>query len=423
MTRLTARADRRLVRPNHRSHRYVLVEVTAPGATTARERTPVNLAFVLDRSGSMSGGKLALAKAAVGDALARLDDRDRFSVIVYDDVVDVVVESTAATGEAKHNAMGRLAAIEPRGSTNLSDGWLRGCEQVALHATESGVDRVLLLTDGLANKGITDATTLAGHARELRTRGVVTSTFGVGTDFDEHLLQAMADAGGGHFYYIADAAAIRDHIASEVGETLEVTARDTSLEVLAGEGVEVETISPHQVTSRGSRSIVTIGDLVADQVLEVVLRLTFPYGHLGQETGLIVAINDRDGAFEAARVGDARLTWTWADDAANDGQPRDTDVDRAVARQFTARAQQEAVLLNRRGDYGGAQHVLSGTARRISGYARGDASMLAMSAQLVMESREAAAPMDPVMLKKMHFEGANMARSRDVLGRSLKKPR
>ncbi len=310
MTRLTARADRRLIRPTDRSHRFVLVELTAPSATRRRERTPVNLAFVLDRSGSMSGAKLDLAKQAVEEALARLDDRDRFSIVVYDDQIDVVVESTPASAEARRNAIDRLSGIDARGSTNLADGWFRGCEQVAKHLSTQGIDRVLLLTDGLANIGMTDRDELAHHAGELRARGVSTTTFGVGNDFDEALLQAMSDAGGGHFYYIADAAQIRDHIASEVGETLEVVARDAKLEVLAGEGIEVEAISPQRVDSRGVRSVVALGDLVADQLVEVVLRLTFPYGRLGQETGIIVRALDGEGAFEAASVRDARLTWT-----------------------------------------------------------------------------------------------------------------
>ena len=420
MTRLTARADRPLIRPNHRSHRFVLIELTAPPATQRRERAPVNLAFVLDRSGSMSGMKLELAKQAAEEALARLDDRDRFSIVVYDDAIDVVVESTPASAEARRNAIDRLPQVDARGSTNLAEGWFRGCEQVATHLSSDGIDRVLLLTDGLANQGITDASGLARHAAELRARGVSTTTFGVGNDFDEALLQAMSDAGGGHFYYIADAAQIRDHIASEVGETLEVAARKAELEVLAGEGIAIETISPHGLTGHGTRSIVGLGDLVADQAVDVVLRLTFPYGQLGRDTGLIVRALDRQGGFGSAGVRDARLTWTWADDQANDTQPRDIDVDRAVARHFAARARQEAVARNRAGDFESARRVLEGTAKRIRKYAGRDADLRALVAELEREMARFAAPMQARLLKEVHFASANVARSRDVLGRACR---
>ena len=255
-TTLSVRPDRRLIRPNAHSKRFLLARIAAPRATTERARPPVNLAIVLDRSGSMSGEKLRVAKLAVEEAIERLQPDDRFSVVVYDDKVDVVIESTTASGESRRGAIERLRTVEARGSTNLGEGWLRGCEQVAGHLAELGVNRCLLLTDGLANVGITDADELGHHAAELRARGVSTSTFGVGNDFDEHLLQALADAGGGHFYYIADAPQIRDAITSEVGETLEVVARDVQLEITARDDIRIEPISPYPATTRANRTTV-----------------------------------------------------------------------------------------------------------------------------------------------------------------------
>ena len=79
----------------------------------------------------MSGDKLRVARQAVEEAIGRLQPDDRFSVVVYDDNVDVVIESTPASAEARRGAIERLRTIEARGSTNLGEGWLRGCEQVA----------------------------------------------------------------------------------------------------------------------------------------------------------------------------------------------------------------------------------------------------------------------------------------------------
>ena len=99
-----------------------------------------------------------------------------------------------------------LRTIDARGMTDLGGGWLRGCEMVASELLDLGVNRTLLLTDGLANQGITTLEELEHHAAQLRKRGVSTSTFGVGDSFNEVLLQAMAQAGGGQFYDIASAA-------------------------------------------------------------------------------------------------------------------------------------------------------------------------------------------------------------------------
>jgi Ca-activated chloride channel homolog len=417
----TVRQDRRYIRATSHSERFVLGRIVAPRATGERHRAPVNLAIVLDRSGSMSGAKLGIAKQAVEEAIARLEADDRFSVVVYDDVVDVVIESTRASAEARRGAVDRLRSIEARGSTNLSDGWLRGCEQVAAHLSESGVNRCLLLTDGLANVGITDSGELAAHAAALRARGVSTTTFGVGNDFDERLLQDLADAGGGHFYYIADAPQIRDAITSEVGETLEIVARDVALEVTARDEIRVEPLSPYTVTGRGGRTVVAIGDLGSEQVVEVVLRLRFPYGDLGREAGAIVTLTDRDGVFGTGDDEPARLTWTYADHQANDAQARDPEVDRAVARLFAARARQEAVLRNRSGDFVRARSAISSVAERISSYAGRDPELRELVRTLEAEQGVFALPMAEASRKSHHFASANQARSRDASGHAMKR--
>jgi Ca-activated chloride channel family protein len=320
-------------------------------------------------------------------------------------------------------AVDRLRSIDARGSTNLGEGWLRGAEQVArAQAAASGpsVNRVLVLTDGLANLGMTDPAELTRHATELRVRGIATTTFGVGEDFDESLLQSMADAGGGHFYFIADTAQIVDQIASEVGELLEVVARDATIEVTApdGMGVAVDSLSRFAVEARGNRWLVRVGDLIAEQRLEVVLRVRFGYGGIGQAVGILVGVSDRDGTLVAAGFAPVPVGWQYADDKTNDAQPRDRSVDRLVARLFAARARQEAVQLNRRGSYDAARHSVRSVARRIAAYAAGDAELGGLVAELAVDEQRWAAPA-PEMTRKVAFAAANYTmRSRDPEGRA-----
>ncbi|MGH2408201.1 MAG: vWA domain-containing protein [Candidatus Limnocylindrales bacterium] len=419
---LNVRTDRRLIRALHRSSRFVLGEITAPLTTRQNSndgRLPVNLAFVLDRSGSMGGDKIRLAKQAVNEALDRLHPDDRFSVVVYDDHIDVVMPTSAATTEARREALERLARIEARGSTDLGGGWLRGCEQVALALSEEGVNRCLLLTDGLANVGMKDPDELARHADELRARGVSTSTFGVGADFDERLLQSMASAGGGNFYYIADAAAIRDHITSEVGESLDIVARGVVLEVTAPRGVRVEALSPYPTRQHGGWTEIEIGNLTSDQQLQVVLRLTFPFGQEGEGQVALLSLADRDAVLQA----DGKVRWDYADDAGNDNQDRNREVDRAVAQIFAARARQQAVQLNRAGDYEGARLAMAATAKRIKGYAGNDVELKKFALDLSTEGQEMAAPMPEPSRKVMFASSSYVLRSRSLSGEAVKSPR
>jgi Ca-activated chloride channel family protein len=418
---LTVRTDRTLVRSTHRSERFVLVELTAPPRTTDARREPVNVAFVLDRSGSMSGRKIELARKAVEVAIDRLLPEDRFAVVAYDDRIDVVVESTPASREAKDGALARIRSIDARGSTDLGGGWLRGAEQVARqleHAKGGGVHRVLLLTDGLANQGMTDPAELTRHAAELRARGVSTTTFGVGEDFDERLLAGMADAGGGHFYFMERPEQIPDLIASEVGELIEIVARDATLEVTATDGLEIEPLSPFPMERRGNRTAILLGDLVAEQRLEAIVRIRCGYGTLGSEVGVLVGVTDRDGALAAAGLAPIALAWRYADDATNDAQPRDRSVDRRVAALFAARARQEAIGLNRAGSYTAAVAQLRAVARRIEGYAGSDAELRELAHGLSEDEQRWAAPA-PEATRKAAFADASYAlRSRGPEGRA-----
>ena len=423
---LRVRSDRRYIRAHGRSERFLLVDVVAPTVAPdpSRRRPPVNLGFVLDRSGSMGGqNKIGLAKQAVLEAIHRLEAPDRFAAVVYDNEIDVVLESVLASPEAKQLAGDRLRSVGARGSTDLHGGWLTGCDQVAGHLQPEGVNRVLLLTDGLANVGVTDRDELIRRAYDLRRRGVTTSTFGVGTDFDEALLQGMADSGGGHFYFIGDVNQMRDHITSEVGETLEVVAREVVLELTLPDSVRVEALSPFRLEQRGGRVLVYLGDMVSGQVLSIVLKLTFDFGEVGREIGTLVRVADRDRAFERARpaLDAVTVAWAYADHGTNDAQSRDRDVDRVVARLYAERAKQTAVRLNREGRYDEAGRELEGVRQRVAAYAGSDPALQAIVSELVMDAPVYAAAMPEMDRKTRHYASSNLARMRTVDGKSIKR--
>ena len=164
-----------------------------------------------------------------------------------------------------------------------------------------------------------------------------------------------------------------------------------------------------------------LGDLVADQVQDVVLRLTFPFGQLGRETGIIVGISDREGVFAAAGVRDARAV---VDLGRGRGERwpaarRRTSIApwRASSPRGPART---AVLRNRVGDYAAARHALEATAKRIKGYAARDAVLREVADSLESESLQAAAPMSARLAKEMYSDSYYEARQRDPMGRSRK---
>lgn len=258
-----------------------------------------------------------------------------------------------------------------------------------------------------------------GHAAELRKRGVLTSTFGVGADFDEVLLQKMADGGGGHSYYIQNALQIPDFLASELGETLEVVARGASLRLTLPPDVTAEPLNPYTWDRSGDTVAIALGDLVSGQELSLVLEFRFPAGESGRKLSVGFALADSKGALDFPPV---TLDWTFADHASNDRQARDRTVDAAVAEIFAARARQEALEQNRRGDYDAARLTLSRTAARIRRYAGNDAILNDIAMRVAADSREYAMSMSKLRMKTRFYEAQYALRDRDTEGKS-KKPR
>ena len=388
----SVRADRRLIRAGARSRRFVGVEIEAPEAPPRPGRLPVNLAFVLDRSGSMAGGKIEKAREAVIHGIRALRPEDRFAVVAYDDKVEIVVPSTAATAEARAAAEQKVARIDDRGSTDLCAGWLCGCEEIGLHLGDEAVGRCLLLTDGLANAGVTDPDEIVRRVSALRSRRIATSAFGLGADFDEFLLSRMAEAGGGNFHFIEGAAQIPDFIAGEVGEALAITVRDAVLVVEAGEGATVESLNDFPCARQGEAWKIELGSLFGGQSLDPVLQITFPTGERGAVREVRVRLEDRDGALGRP---EESLGFTWAGHAENDRQERDRSVERRVAFLFAARAEREALRLNRERDFAGARRVLERCIEGIRAHAGGDPETLAVARDLQDKVRDVRRPHGP----------------------------
>lgn len=398
-TKLTLRADRSLIRADAESRRFISVELRAPDAPPRASRLPVNLAFVIDRSGSMHGAKIGHAREAVIAGIRSLRETDRFSVVAFDDDVERVVPATPATAEAREAAVAAVQRVHSRGSTDLHAGWQRGCEQVAESLASDAVGRCLLLTDGLANRGETDPDEIVRQCAGWRDRRVVTTTLGLGEGFDEDLLRRMSDAGGGNFQFIESAAQIVDFMASEVGEALATTVRECVLVVDAGEGAVVESLNDFPCRREAGAWRVAIGSLFGGQLVTPVLRITFPQGAPGDSREVRVRAEDLDGALGGAA---ASTRFTWAGHAENDAQPRDRVVDRRVAALYAARAERAGHALNRKGGYELARQAVEACAARIRQYAGDDAELLAIVADLGCKARQYGRRMDPLTSKRFY---------------------
>ncbi|MEQ1581757.1 MAG: VWA domain-containing protein [Steroidobacteraceae bacterium] len=197
----------------------------------AGERPAANLVFLIDVSGSMqSPDKLPLLKNAFRLLTQQLSHRDRVSMVVYAGASGVVLEPTA--GDHKQRILDALGQLEAGGSTNGADG-IRLAYRLARDARiKGGINRVILATDGDFNVGTTNFESLIDLAEHERTTGVALTTLGFGTgNYNEKLMEQLADAGNGNYAYIDNLSEARKVLVEEVSSTLMTIARDVKIQV------------------------------------------------------------------------------------------------------------------------------------------------------------------------------------------------
>ena len=386
---LSGQTARPLVPLNQTSERYVWLTLQLPNPPRPTDRLPLNLSLIVDRSGSMSGDKLEYVKEAAIHALRLLTEADRAAVVIYDDAVELLSPSHAITNDARDDIIRRIRQIRTGGMTNLSGGWFTGCDQIADFMTKDYLNRALLLTDGLANVGLTDQEQLVMEAKELRRRGISTTTFGVGHDFNQFLLQGIADGAGGHFYFIDKPNQIPNYFQGELGELLTTVARELTLDISMSAGIEVDVLNDTIREHTGRTLRLFLGDAYAGETRHLALKLKLPACSLDQDLDLSFSLRYEDTQQrQSVQVEGETLRFIVAKAQDCENQPVNEDVLREAGRLEAERAKLAALQKEQQGDIPGAQAAL-----RRAGVILGAAMPPPVAAALAQELNEMEAAM------------------------------
>jgi Ca-activated chloride channel family protein len=257
---------------------YLHMDLRTEGfPTEERAYRAKNIAVVLDRSGSMADErKLEFAKEAVLSLVDELGSADYLSVVVYDDRVTTLLPRDRVRDKERIRRL--IRGITPGGSTNLGGGMIEGFRELEEFAGASMVNRVILLSDGRANKGITNLLELQRIARSYRTRSISLSAMGVGLDFNEDLMMGLAGAGGGNYYFIESPRQLASIFERELGGISTVVAQNAVIDLELGRGVRVLDVIGYAWDIDGSSISIPVGDLLANEDRELVVELEIPAG-------------------------------------------------------------------------------------------------------------------------------------------------
>ncbi len=331
----------------------LLVKIVPPAQALDFKRPALNIGLVIDRSGSMSGRKIEEARQAACYAVEQLQMSDRISITVFDHQVETLVPSTPAI--EKSSILAFIASIQPGGSTALHAGWLQGGMQVSQYLNPEHINRVLLLSDGLANVGETNPDTIATDVHGLAKRGVSTSTMGIGNDYSEDLLEAIARSGDGNYYYIESPQQLPDIFQTELQGLMATVGHTVSLGIEPQAGIEVVDVFNDLDVNRNGRY--QLPNLLVGNSIEVVMRL---YVSARIQTSHMcyfrLAWNDPNQSqrqvqrvtFQLPAVPFAQL----------EEFPPNPEVQQQVARLMAARAKEEAVRNLDRGNFAAARASL-----------------------------------------------------------------
>ncbi len=257
------------------SERNLLIELTALGQAKQKnkKRPPVNLALVIDRSGSMGGPYIEAAKIAAKGIADQLTTRDRLSLVSFDNEIITHFSNLSMDSAGRRRAKSTIAELYARNATNLSAGWFEGanCVTEAIDDDNFQNGHVLVLSDGMANVGIEDPEELNMHAQELASRGVYTSAAGIGAHYSPLQLDALAEGGAGRLHDTETAEDIIDVVLGELGEISNTVACHVSLFIRSPRGVRLECLSSTREFKSGNFLGIPLGMMQLNRMKTVAL--------------------------------------------------------------------------------------------------------------------------------------------------------
>ena len=285
--RVSAQLDRRYFSETSGGEAYLQVDLSAAGGQGERARVPVNAVLILDRSGSMSGEKIEKAREAARALIAALNGEDRLALIAFSSDAQVLLPSTAMTPGAREQALAAVNALDPTGGTNLESALRAAGPELQKGHAQGRADKVFLASDGQVNEGVTDRTALLAETqRDLGSATV--STFGIGDDYDENLLSALAAQAGGRARYIQSAAVLPEAFHAELTRASRLVARGVRLKLRGLAGAEIGKVLGYDVQD----GFIRLPDFAAGEERRVLARVNIPAGHGQTDLALVEVVYD-----------------------------------------------------------------------------------------------------------------------------------
>ncbi len=276
----------------------------------------VDMVIVLDRSGSMKGRKITDARQAVQQLLSGLSAADRFALVTYSDGVRIDSGLLKVTPDNRRNMALAVSRVQVGGGTNLGAGLQAGIDLIESSQRSTNPAKIILISDGLANKGITDARTLSSIAGVAVEKEFAVSTVGVGIEFNEFLMSAIADQGTGNYYYLENPVAFADVFQAEFSATRSSIVNNLEIKIPLENGIDLANAAGYPIRIQNGYAAFHPGSLRPGQSRNIYLTLRVPTGSrkdfelggikIGYQHSGAVYETTLENSYKIACVGDRR---------------------------------------------------------------------------------------------------------------------
>ncbi len=334
---------------------FLYVDISADAALRAATPAPLDLAIVIDRSGSMKGKRMDNAMAATRAAIGRLRDGDLVSVVTYDTTAAIPIEPTIIDATSRARLLQRLQRPTASGDTCISCGVETAMRLVP--ARPGRVSRILLLSDGIATAGVRDLPGFKAIAENCRRMGASITTIGVDIDYDERILASLARESNGNHFFVRDPSGLAAIFERETDALARTVASAAELTIDLAPGVFADQVFDRSTTGSGSQVVMPMGAFTAGEHKTALVRLRVPRGGVGDRP--IAAVRLRYDDLIEHRPGTCEgLLAAVATQDASQLSPLDGLVSARVSRSETAAALESANVMIREGNVDEATRLL-----------------------------------------------------------------
>ena len=340
------------------------IALDADEAPSGVLRPPLNLALVLDKSGSMGGRKILDARQAAIEVVKRLSPRDTFSLVVFDTEPRVLIPAHRLIDPAA--AISIIRGIGSGGSTALYGGLNLGASEIRKGEGGGAIPRIVLLSDGLANVGPRSAADLSRLGRALAGEGITVTTVGLGLDYNEDLMTALASASDGNCYFARESRELPRIFAEELGDATTLAARDLTVRIEFPENVTPISILGRTGRVEGQAVEVKLNNLYSSGEKYVLVEAEVAAGKPGRKISLARVNLDYDDLYAGGRRQGAKsVSIRYSDKPEEVEANLNSKVIKVTTLTKVSEAKEKAVELADRGDYRAAAAVMAANQSRI----------------------------------------------------------